>query len=68
MVLGRLDSPSTLGPTVVPTRADLDGRVRARHPKAQTYGNNYIYSPPHIRRVKMALARLGFKERKKNGS
>tara|TARA_R100001244_G_scaffold54076_1_gene46836 strand:- start:327 stop:623 length:297 start_codon:yes stop_codon:yes gene_type:complete len=30
--------------------------------------NNYVCSPVHIRRVKSALARLGFKERKKNGS
>ena len=37
-------------------------------PHRDVEGNNYIYSPPHIRRVKMALARLGFKERKKNGS
>ena len=29
-------------------------------PHRDSDGNNYIYSPAHIRRVKMALARLGF--------
>ena len=31
-------------------------------------GNNYVCSPVHIRRVRSALARLGFKGRKKDGS
>ena len=37
-------------------------------PEGKITGNNYVYSPVHIRRVRSALARLGFKERKKNGS
>jgi len=37
-------------------------------PEGKITGNNYVYSPVHIRRVRSALARLGFKERKKDGN